>query len=100
MDWSTESWQWATDNERQVWLELQPQSELFETNRMEFGRWFNEGPFTRAASIPQESPDRLGAWIGWQMVQDFMADHPEMLLSELIALTDPVPVLKSYRPER
>ncbi len=100
MDWRAESWQWATENERQVWLELQPQSELFETNRMEFGRWFNEGPFTRAASIPQESPDRLGAWLGWQMVHDFMDDHPEMPLSELIALTDPVPVLKSYRPER
>ncbi len=100
MDWTEEHWDWAVENERQVWVELQPQGELFETNRLEFGRWFNEGPFTRAASIPQKSPDRLGAWIGWNAVRDYMNQHPETSLNELMHMTDPLPVLKAYRPDR
>ena len=100
MDWSDTDWSWALENERQVWVELQPQGELFATNRLEFGRWFNEGPFTRTASIPKESPDRLGAWIGWNAVRDYMDQHPETSLNELMHITDPLPVLKAYRPDR
>lgn len=100
MDWTASDWNWALENERQVWVEMQPQGELFETNRQKFGRWFNEGPFTRAASIPQESPDRLGAWIGWNAVSDYMNEHPETSLSDLMQTTDPLPVLKAYRPDR
>ena len=100
MDWTETDWSWALENERQVWVELQPQGELFESNRLEYSRWFNEGPFTRAASIPQESPDRLGAWIGWNAVRDFMEKHPDTSLDELIRMTDPLPILKAYRPDR
>jgi hypothetical protein len=100
MDWSKSDWDWAVENERQVWVELQPQEELFESNRLEYGRWFNEGPFTRAAAIPQESPDRLGAWIGRNAIRDFMKKHPETSLAELLHMNDPLPILKAYRPNR
>lgn len=99
LDWSKEDWSWAQENEQAVWLELQPQRELFNTNRMEFGRWFNEGPFTRAAGIPQESPDRLGAYMGWRMVSDFMRKNPEATLQDLLIITDPTPIIKAYRPK-
>ena len=65
---------------------------------MEFGRWYDEGPFTRVGWIPQEGPDRLGAWMGLQMVQDFMDDHPDWTMEDLMNSRDPMPIIKSYRP--
>tara|TARA_B100000768_G_scaffold172381_1_gene180572 strand:- start:15199 stop:16299 length:1101 start_codon:yes stop_codon:yes gene_type:complete len=98
LDWSPEDLLWAVENEQSIWLELQPQGMLFNANRMEFGRWFDEGPFTRVGGIPQEGPDRLGAWMGLRMVSDFMDDHPDWTLSDLINTRDPLPIIKSYRP--
>lgn len=99
MDWNESEWEWAKSHERAIWVELSQQNVLFDTNPMEFMRWFNEGPFTRAAAIPQESPDRLGSFMGWRMVVDYMTEHPETSLSELMSMTDPMPFLKTYRPQ-
>ena len=100
MDWSADQMAWAVENERAVWLELQPQSILFERDFGRYNRWFVEGPFTRAADIPQNSPDRLGAWMGYRIVADYMADHPELSLRDLLETKDVTPVLKAYRPDR
>ena len=100
MDWSEGQMAWALENERAVWLELQPQTNLFERDFGRYNRWFVEGPFTRAANIPQESPDRLGAWMGYRIVSDFMAKNPELSLRELLEMKDPTPALKAYRPDR
>jgi len=99
LDWSQADWDWAEAHERDVWLELQPQDALFASDRLEFGRWFSEGPFTKFGAIPQESPDRLGAYMGWRMVSEYMADHPETTLPQLMTLTDYTPVVKAYRPK-
>lgn len=98
-DWSEAEWQWAREHERDVWIELQPQDVLFESDRTRFGKWFTEGPFTRYGAIPQDSPDRLGVYMGWRMVSDYMDKHPELELADLIQVTDINPVIKAYRPE-
>lgn len=100
LDWTPEQWTWALENERAVWLEIQPQSVLFERDFGRYNRWFAEGPFTRAGNIPQSSPDRLGAWMGWQMVSDYMEKNKEVSLQDLLEMTDPTAVLKAYRPDR
>ena len=98
LNWTEAQWDWAQTHEREVWLELSPQEVLFDTQRSEFGRWFVEGPFTRAGNIPQESPDRLGCWVGWQIVSDYMARNPEVTLAELMDMTASDPFLKAYKP--
>lgn len=98
MDWTPEEWAWAEANEDKIWIELQPQDVLFETNRTIYNRWLNEGPFTRAGKIPQESPDRLGAWMGWRIIEDYMDRNDDIELEKLIEDLDYNPMLKSYRP--
>ena len=97
-DWTEEQWAWAEEHEREVWQEFSNAKELLNERRTDYLRWFNEGPFTRAGRIPQESPDQLGTYIAWRAVEDYMAAHPETTLPELLALRDPVPVFKAYRP--
>ena len=96
MNWSEEQWQWAMTHERSIWQELQPQDVMFSNSPREVMRWFQEGPFTRAGAIPQESPDRLGMFIGWRMVESHLT--PETTTQELMLDTNPLPYLQSYRP--
>ena len=98
LNWSEEQWAWAEEHEQQVWSEFSNAEELLNDRRADYLKWFNEGPFTRAGRVPQESPDALGSYIAWRAVEDYMAAHPETTLPALLALTDPVPVFKSYRP--
>jgi len=100
MDWTPEDLEWAKANETAIWLELQPANVLFETNRTVFHRWVTDGPFTKFGSIPQESPDRLGVWMGLRIVENFMEKNPETSAEQLFSETDYIPFLKSYRPER
>lgn len=99
LDWTAEDWAWAAAHERDIWMELQPQDALFSADRLEFGRWFSEGPFTRIRAIPQDSPDRLGAYMGWRMVREYMRANPQTPFSELMAMTDYGPIIKAYRPQ-
>ena len=100
MDWTPEDLEWAKANETAIWLELQPANVLFETNRTVFHRWLTDGPFTKFGSIPQESPDRLGVWMGLRIVENFMEQNPGISAEQLFSETDYIPFLKSYRPER
>ena len=100
MDWTPDDMAWAEANERAVWIELQPSKVLFETNRTIYNRWLSDGPFTKAGAIPQESPDRLGIWIGWRIVEDYMDRNPEISIEELFEEQDHITFLKSYRPEQ
>ena len=98
MDWTPSDLEWALANEESIWIELQPSDIIFETNRTIYNRWLTEGPFTRAGTIPQESPDKLGIWMGLRIVEDYMNAHPQKTIDELFDEREPSEFLKTYRP--
>lgn len=65
---------------KNIWNELLP--ELYDGELLKYRRWLDEAPYTRGLS--QESPPRLGAYVGWQIVRSYMRRHPEMRLAELL----------------
>lgn len=98
MSWTEDEWAWAVEHERSAWAEMQPQDRMFATSPREVMRWFQEGPFTRVGRIPQDSPDRLGIFLGWRAMEAAWEAHPEWTDLDVLELTDPQPVLRSYRP--
>jgi uncharacterized protein YjaZ len=53
-----------------------------------------EGPFS--AGLPRESPDRMGQFLGYQMVKQYM-DEESISLKELVKLPYNT-ILQSYKP--
>ena len=98
MDWTLNDLEWALANEESIWLELQPADVIFETNRTVYNRWLTEGPFTRAGTIPQESPDKLGIWMGWRIIEDYMNANPQTTIDELFDNREASEFLRTYRP--
>ena len=100
LDWTEAEWNWAQDHEMQVWMELRKEEFLYTSRRMDIQRWVADGPFTHAGAVPQESPDRLGWYMGMRWVEDHMRKHPDMTLQQLMSRKDVLPFLQTFRPRR
>jgi hypothetical protein len=74
--------EWCRSNERQMWTFLIEKELLYSTKQMDIVRYINDGP--RTNSFPPESPGRTGAWLGWQIIRQYMKRNPEVTLSGLM----------------
>lgn len=73
---------WCSDNEAQMWTYLIEKDMLYSTKQMDIVRYMNDGPQTNG--FPAESPARTGAWLGWQIVKQYMKKHPDTKLPLLM----------------
>ena len=80
--YTAEKYKWAEENEKQIWSYFVDQKLLFKSDEMLKLGYFNEAPQT--AGLPKESPDRLGQFIGWRMVQKYMGSHSDLSLDQLV----------------
>lgn len=81
--YSPQQYQWAQENENSFWNYLVEEKILFKNNGLEKANLLNEGPFT--IGLPEESPDRLGQYLGWKIVHDYMSKK-DISLEELIKI--------------
>jgi hypothetical protein len=81
--YNKEQYKWANENEESFWKYLIDEKLLFKINGLEKANLLNEGPFT--IGLPEESPDRLGQFLGWKMVRNYMSKN-DVTLKELIEL--------------
>lgn len=98
LDWTEEEWRWAKEHERQIWSELRQEEHLYTRRRMDIQRWVADAPFTKAGDVPQDSPDRLGWYMGLRWVEDYMARQASTTLPGLMTQKDVLPFLQAYRP--
>ena len=98
MGYTKAQWQWCEKYERDVWNRIMDKRDLFKSEQMLLTSYLNDGPFT--AEISQESPPRIGTWIGWRIAESYMEHHPEVSLQQLIANQDAEQILREsyYKP--
>jgi hypothetical protein len=89
---------WAAKNEKNIWAFMIQNELLYTTDYKSQTKLIQDGPFTTGFS--RQSPARLGVWMGWQIVSDFMKNNPEVTLNELIKITDSQKLLNDsgYKP--
>ena len=71
---------WAIKSEGMFWKYLVENELLFKTDEKTRANLLSEGPFT--SGLPEESPDRLGQFMGWRIVHQYMEDH-DISIAEL-----------------
>lgn len=94
-----EQYIWVQNNEAQLWAYLVGEEVLFSNDFHSFKRLFNDGPFS--SDFSHDAPARLGEWVGWQIVRNYMQNHPETSIEELIKMDDSQQILSDsrYRPK-
>ncbi len=77
-----ESMEWCSTYEARIWAHLVDSELLYSTDKMTVNKWVNQAPFI--AGIPKQSPGRLGQWVGWQIVRNYMREMPETSIQDLM----------------
>lgn len=96
--WPQKKLDWCLQNEKNIWKEIIDKNILYSTDQKIIEKYINEAPFT--AGLPQESPGRVGCWMGWQMVKAYMNEFPQLKLPDLVKEKNPKKILKYYKPRK
>ncbi|MEA3494732.1 MAG: hypothetical protein U9R42_01720 [Bacteroidota bacterium] len=99
--YSKEEIKWCKKNEGELWKQLVENDVLYETNSRKIMKYIDDGPFTNAYGIPQDSPARLGQWIGWQIVKNYVKNNDESSLIKIFYESDSQKILSlsKYKPK-
>ncbi len=97
--YSADKYDWAVQNEGAVWQYLMEKNMIYSKDEDIVRQLVGETPFTRA--FGNNSPGRLGAYLGWRILQCYMKQHPETPLRELMRRTDSQNILNEslYKPK-
>ena len=85
--YSEEQLQWSKENEVEIWKKFIEDNLLFSTDAKLGPRFINLAPFSKFyLEIDNESPGRIGQWIGWQIVRSFMDNNPDITIQQLLKM--------------
>lgn len=77
---------WCEENEAQMWSYFIENDLLYDTNQKNHFRFINDAPFSKFyLEIDNESPGRVGQWLGWQIVKSFMENN-DVSLQDMLAM--------------
>jgi gliding motility-associated lipoprotein GldB len=78
---------WAIGNEEPMWRNFIEQEHLYSTDQTLRIRFLDPAPFSKfGLELDNESPGRLGRYIGWQIVRAFM-DKNEVTVQQLLNIS-------------
>jgi len=92
--WTSEEYKWAEKNEKAFYKYLKINKLLFSSNEKDHAFILNNGPYTIGFS--EKSPDRLGQYLGWKMVRNYIFEE-ELSLTEMVNI-EYKDILKKYNP--
>lgn len=78
---------WCQENESYMWRFFIDESLLYNSDPKLPNRFINLAPFSKFyLEIDNESPGRVGQWIGWQIVRSFMKNNEKVTVQELLKM--------------
>jgi hypothetical protein len=96
-----DQFQWSLANEQYIWRYFISNELLFSTDSKLDDRFINPAPFSKFyLELDNESPGRLGQFIGWRIVDSYMKNN-EVSLHEL--LEEPAATVfknSQYKPKK
>jgi len=92
---------WGQENEGFIWRYFIDENLLYDSDPKLPGRFINPAPFSKFyLEIDNESPGKIGVWIGWQIVRSYMKNN-DVSLQQLLQ-TDAKEIFDNskYKPKK
>ena len=99
LGYSSKQWQWAVENEGQVWADIVGNRRLYDASLDAYMMFFGDGPFTQAYS--NDAPSRLGEFFGLNISRSNFSNN-EVSLQDLMQRKDLQNVFQDsgYKPKK
>ncbi|ALJ06065.1 gliding motility lipoprotein GldB [Pseudalgibacter alginicilyticus] len=93
---------WALINEESIWRYFVERELLYSTDSKLPNRFINPSPFTKfnLIEIDNDSPGRLGQYIGWQIVRAYMKNNDISLKDMLVASPEEIFNKSRFKPKK
>ncbi|HET9053780.1 MAG TPA: gliding motility lipoprotein GldB [Cyclobacteriaceae bacterium] len=90
----------ARENEDLIWARFVEDKILFSTNVIDKKNYLGDRPVT--IQVGEKCPGRIGQWVGWNIVREYMDKHPETTLPELMSIKNARNLFKDsgYKPKK
>ena len=94
--------EWVKENEIYIWQYFIEKQFLYNTAPSLIKRFIDPAPFSKFyLDIDNESPGRVGQWIGWQIIRSYVKRFPETDIVTLLNLPSEEIFKKSnYKPRK
>lgn len=92
---------WCEENEEYMWRYFVEGNLLYDSDSKLGNRFINKAPFSKFyLEIDNESPGRIGTWVGWQIVRSFIKNND--LSVEQFLQMDAVEIFNKskYKPKK
>ncbi|UKN03502.1 hypothetical protein K6119_08240 [Paracrocinitomix mangrovi] len=87
---------WSLASEDDIWLYILDMNWVYSTDMKLLLRFFEEAPTTVGI---EGSPGRIGQFMGWQMVKQYMEKNEEVSVADLLLQDNETVILKTYKPD-
>ena len=92
---------WCQENESYMWRHFMENNLLYSTDSKLPNRFINVAPFSKFyLEIDNETPGRVGTWVGWQIVRSYMNNN-DVTLQQVLQM-DPMELFQKskYKPKK
>lgn len=98
--YTPEQLKWCWENESKIWAFFVSNKLFYISSNQEIIKYVGEAPFTKGLS--DNSPGRVGVWLGWQIVKSYMENNPEISLNDMLKEPDSQKILSGsgYKPKK
>ncbi len=99
--YTEEQIKWSHENEAYIWRNFVENQYLYSSDQKLISRFINPAPFSKFyLEIDNDSPGRIGTYMGWQIVRSFM-DNNNISLTDMLAMDAKQLFEKSrYKPKK
>lgn len=92
---------WAKANEGQIWRYFVERELLYSTDQQLNPSFLDPAPFSKfRLELDNESPGRIGRYIGWQIVRAYMSNHSDSPENMISLKGDELFRLSGYKPPK
>ena len=98
MGYSKEQMQWCENSAVSIWQFLIENGLLYTNDQFIISKYIKPAPYSKG--MPTESPGQVAVWVGWNIVDKFMQNNPDISIQELFQIKDAQYILNQskYKP--
>ena len=92
---TTDQANWCRTNEVQLWSHLTSENLLYETDAQKTKKLVSPAPYV--PGIPPAAPGGVANYLGWQIVEAYMTQNPNVSLTQLLMPADGQKILEASK---
>ena len=95
--YTREQMEWSAHFQKDIWSWFLQEDLLYSTDYLRTQKYFSEAPFSPELGKQNESAPKLGSFIGWQIIRQYMKRNPEVSLQDLFEQNDAQMILENSK---